>query len=43
MLIYEELRQLAGDFNVPVWTASQSNRAGANADMGGLENMGEAY
>ena len=43
MLIYEELRQLAGDFNVPVWTASQSNRAGANADMVGLENMGEAY
>ena len=43
MLIYEELRQLAGDFNVPVWTASQSNRAGANAEMVGLENMGEAY
>ena len=43
MLIYEELRQMAGDFNVPVWTASQSNRAGANADMVGLENMGEAY
>jgi len=43
MLIYEELRQMAGDFNVPVWTASQSNRAGANADIVGLENMGEAY
>ena len=43
MLIYEELRQLAGDFNVPIWTASQSNRAGANADIVGLENMGEAY
>jgi hypothetical protein len=43
MLIYEELRQMAGDFNVPVWTASQSNRAGANAEMVGLENMGEAY
>ena len=43
MLIYEELRQLAGDMNVPIWTASQSNRAGANQDIVGLENMGEAY
>ena len=43
MLIYEELRQMAGDFNIPIWTASQSNRAGANADTVGLENMGEAY
>ena len=43
MLIYEELRQMAGDMNLPIWTASQSNRAGANADIVGLENMGEAY
>jgi len=43
MLIYEELRQLAADFNVPVWTASQSNKNGANADLVGLENMGESY
>ncbi len=43
MLIYEELRQLAGDFNIPVWTASQSNKEGARADMVGLENMGESY
>ena len=42
-LIYEELRQMAADFNIPVWTASQSNRSGANADMVGLENMGESY
>jgi len=42
-LIYEELRQMAADFNVPVWTASQSNRSGANSDMVGLENMGESY
>ena len=42
-LIYEELRQMAADFNVPVWTASQSNRAGASQDMVGLENMGESY
>lgn len=43
MLIYEELRQLAADMNLPIWTASQSNRAGANSDIIGLENMGEAY
>ena len=42
-LIYEELRQMAADFNIPVWTASQSNRSGASADMVGLENMGESY
>jgi len=43
MLIYEELRQLAGDFCLPIWTASQSNREGARAELVGLENMGEAY
>jgi hypothetical protein len=43
MLIYEELRQLAADMQLPIWTASQSNRAGANSDIVGLENMGEAY
>ncbi len=42
-LIYEELRQLAADFQVPIWTASQSNRAGAREEIVGLENMGEAY
>mgnify|MGYP001296876642 CR=1 FL=1 len=43
MLIYEELRQLACDFNVPIWTASQSNRTGSGQDVVGLENMSEAY
>lgn len=42
-LIYEELRNLAHDFNVPIWTASQGNRDSANADVIGLENMSEAY
>lgn len=42
-LIYEELRALATDLNIPVWTASQSNKEGANSDIVGLENMGEAY
>lgn len=42
-LIYEELRNLAQDINVPIWTASQANREAANSDVVGLENMSEAY
>ena len=42
-LIYEELRNLAMDFNIPVWTASQANRDSAKSDIVGLENMSEAY
>jgi|TARA_R110001583_G_scaffold12000_2_gene53515 replicative DNA helicase len=42
-LIYEELRNLAMDMHVPVWTASQANRDASNSDVVGLENMSEAY
>ena len=42
-LIYEELRNLAMDLNVPIWTASQANRESAQSDIVGLENMSEAY
>ena len=42
-LIYEELRNLAMDLNIPIWTASQANRDSANSDIVGLENMSEAY
>ena len=42
-LIYEELRNLAMELNVPVWTASQANRDSAKSDIVGLENMSEAY
>ncbi len=42
-LIYEELRNLAMDMNVPLWTASQANRDASNASVVGLENMSEAY
>lgn len=42
-LIYEELRNLAMDIDIPVWTASQANREAANSDIVGLENMSEAY
>jgi len=42
-LIYEELRNMAMELRVPVWTASQANRESANSDIVGLENMSEAY
>ena len=42
-LVYEELRNLAMDLNIPIWTASQANREAANSDIVGLENMAEAY
>ena len=41
--IYEEIRNLAMDMNIPIWTASQANRDSANSDIVGLENMSEAY
>lgn len=42
-LVYEELRNLAMELSIPVWTASQANRDSANSDIVGLENMSEAY
>jgi replicative DNA helicase len=42
-LIYEELRNLAMEMSVPIWTASQANRDASNSDIVGLENMSEAY
>ncbi len=42
-LIYTELRNLAGDLNIPVWTASQANKDSSKSDVVGLENLGESY
>lgn len=42
-LIYEELRNMAMEMRVPIWTASQANREASNAQVVGLENMAEAY
>ena len=42
-LVYEELRNLSMELNVPIWTASQANRDSAKSDIVGLENMSEAY
>ena len=41
--VYEDLRNMAMEKNIPIWTASQSNREGANSDVVGLENMSESY
>ena len=42
-LVYEELRNLAMDLNVPIWTASQANREASNSEIVGLAYMSEAY
>lgn len=42
-LIYEELRALAGEYAIPIWTASQSNKEGSTSDIVDLGNMSEAY
>lgn len=42
-LVYEELRGLAMELGLPIWTASQSNKEGANADVIDMTNMSEAY
>ena len=42
-LIYEELRNLSMELNIPIWTASQSNKEGSTSNVVGLENMSEAY
>lgn len=41
--IYEELRCFAAEMDLPVWTACQSNKEGADADIISLANMSEAY
>lgn len=40
--IFGDLRGLAGEFNVPVWTATQSNRAGLNAEVIDIEHIGDS-
>ena len=41
--IYEELRAIAQIYKCPVWTASQTNRSGLNAEVVTLEAISEAY
>lgn len=41
--IYEEMRGIAQEFNCCVWTASQTNRSGLNAEVITMEAISEAY
>lgn len=41
--IYEELRGIAGEFECKVWTASQTNRSGLNAEVITMESISEAF
>jgi len=41
--IYEELRSLAQEFKCPLWTASQTNRSGLNAEVITMEAISEAF
>jgi len=41
--IYEELRGLAQEYGCPVWTASQTNRSGLNAEVVTMESISEAF
>ena len=41
--IYEDLRGLAGEHEIPVWTASQANRSALSDDIIGAEKIAESY
>jgi len=41
--IYEELRGLSTEFQCPIWTASQTNRSGLNAEVITMEQISEAF
>ena len=41
--VYEELRGMAGEFDIPLWTASQANRSSLEEDVIGAEKVSEDY
>ena len=41
--IYEDLRGLSQEFGCPIWTASQTNRSGLNAEVITMESISEAF
>jgi len=41
--IYEELRGIAGELQVPIWSASQSNRAAMDEDIIQANNISDSY
>lgn len=41
--VYEDLRGLAGEFQIPLWTASQANRSSLEHDVIEADKVSEAY
>ena len=41
--VYEELRGVAGEFNIPIWTASQANRSSLEEEIIGADKVSEDY
>tara|TARA_A100001201_G_scaffold6509_1_gene10781 strand:- start:341 stop:1693 length:1353 start_codon:yes stop_codon:yes gene_type:complete len=41
--IYEDLRGLAGEFEIPIWTASQANRSALDEDVIEATKVSESY
>jgi len=41
--IYEDLRGMAGEFGIPVWTASQANRSALDEDIIEAQKIAESY
>jgi len=41
--IYEDLRGMAGEYDLPIWTASQANRSALDDDVIGAEKIAESY
>jgi replicative DNA helicase len=41
--IYEDLRGMAGEYEIPIWTASQANRSALDDDVIGAEKIAESY
>jgi len=41
--IYEDLRGMAQEYECPIWTASQTNRSGLNAEVITMESISEAF
>lgn len=40
--IFADLRGIAGELNIPIWTATQVNRAGMGADIIDVEHIGDS-
>jgi len=41
--IYEDLRGLAGEYDIPIWTASQANRSALQEDVIQADKIAESY